>query len=224
LKIWEELLQRLRDNEPLEVVRRECRSDSQFAKAIRVYNDEMSAKADEIRKVYLQEKQKLADAKTENKQSLAEKNILEKDVQSLKTEKSVRLAEVQSTKERAEHLRADAESLEKAGFTPDVIEVVKKSWTKNAAEVLAVLQDVDKAVELRVEVQNLCIKTNELKRSTSLQETKLQKTDKKLASKKNILDVTEAEVLASQNVVSVVKAGMKRGYTPEQMISIFYFA
>jgi hypothetical protein len=221
LKVWEEILQRLRNNEPLEAVRRDCRSDSQFAKAIREYNDEMVSEAEKIRETRLQEEQNLTVAKAENKQMLAEKKVLEQDVQSRRAENSVVLAEVKSGRETVEEVKVEAEALEKAGFSSDVMGIVKNSWVRNGAEAVALLQDLDKATELRVEVQNLSEKEVELERSTSLQEKKLQNIYRKLASEKNQLDVIKTEVRVLQNVVSVVKAGMRRGYSPEQLVSIF---
>ena len=51
MKIWEEILHRLRNGEPSEVVRRDYRSDSQIAKALRVYVDELSKEAEQGRDV-----------------------------------------------------------------------------------------------------------------------------------------------------------------------------
>jgi len=51
VKIWEEILHRLRNGEPSEVVRRDYWSDSQIAKALRVYVDELSKEAEQGRDV-----------------------------------------------------------------------------------------------------------------------------------------------------------------------------
>ena len=221
MKVWQELLQRLRNGEALEVIRRDCRSDSQFAKAIRIYNDEMSSKAEKIRKARLGEEQNLTEAENKNKRIRAENSEIEKEGQNLRIETQELSTENQRAKEIVDTIKAEAESLEKAGFTSELMEIVKKSWVKNGNEALSVLRDLDRAVELRVEVQNLSAKEIELKRSLNWLETKHQKTSKKLVSEKNQLDVVKAETSALQKVVKVVEAGLRRGYTPEEMIGIF---
>ena len=146
MKVWQELLQRLRNGEALEVIRRDCRSDSQFAKAIRIYNDEMSSKAEKIRKARLGEEQNLTEAENKNKRIRAENSEIEKEGQNLRIEKQQLSTEIQRAKEIVDTIKAEAESLEKAGFTSELMEIVKKSWVKNGNEALSVLRDLDKAV------------------------------------------------------------------------------
>ena len=94
MKIWDEILIRLRNNEPPEIVRRDYRSDSQFAKALRIYTDELSRKAEELGEAFRQENQKLNDIKVEHARFQAEKDELEKDVGSLREEEKALSAQV----------------------------------------------------------------------------------------------------------------------------------
>ena len=72
MKAWEEILQRLRNRELPEEVRRDYRSASQFAKALRMYVDELPRETEEKREVRRQEEEKLEESKAELKRIRAE--------------------------------------------------------------------------------------------------------------------------------------------------------
>ena len=59
MKIWEEILQRLRNGEALEDVRRDYRSASQFAKALRIYSEDLAKETEGRRRAREQEEVKL---------------------------------------------------------------------------------------------------------------------------------------------------------------------
>ena len=81
--MWEQKLERLRNREPTEEIRRSCRSSSQFLRAIEVYNQELGRKAEETRRERLEEQERLLERKAENTRVLAEKKLLQKEVTSL---------------------------------------------------------------------------------------------------------------------------------------------
>jgi uncharacterized protein (DUF433 family) len=49
MKIYEEILERLRNRESLDEVRRDYRSASQFAQALRIYSDELTEQVENKR-------------------------------------------------------------------------------------------------------------------------------------------------------------------------------
>jgi predicted RNase H-like nuclease (RuvC/YqgF family) len=102
MRIWEEIFGRLRNGEPLEQVRKDYRSASQFAMAPRIFSGELTAEAERKREARKQEEARLKEVEAERKQTAAEKKLLEKDVNELRRERKALAIKVQSLRREAD--------------------------------------------------------------------------------------------------------------------------
>ena len=223
MRIWEEILQRLLGGEDPEEVRKDYRSASQFSKALRIYADRLAKVVEETREAFVQEEEKLEKTKGELERKRVEADELQENVQSLREENDELRAEVQNSRKEAETLRGNVESLDKAGYTVGIVELLKNSWANNGDEILEIIGDYEKATEVRTSIQHLMVKEEQLKRSVRTLEKKKQRVEGKLNSAKNSLDLIEAKVSALQKSINIVEAALQRGYSPGQLTGVLDF-
>jgi hypothetical protein len=142
-------------------------------------------------------------------------------VKGLREEGTALAGEVQDLRKEANDLKVAVANLERAGFTKKVMTELKHSWVKNEDEALSVLHDKKKALEAQSTVQQLAKEEASVKSRVNSLERKEHKVAKKLASEENRLDRIRSETLAAQKAISVVEAALRRGYTPNDLISVF---
>ena len=220
MKVYEEILQRLRNGEPLEQVRKNYRSAFQFVMVLRIYSEELSAESERRREALKQEKAWLKEAVADRKQIGAEKKLLETDVHELREERKALTIEVQSLRREADEHKTAVAKLETQGYTKKVMARLKHTSVKNEDEALLVLCDQQTATEVRTSVQ--CLKIEEAASKDSVISLKLkeQRLAGKLASKKNTLDSVKSQISVIQKVTDVVEAAFRRRYAPGDLISI----
>jgi chromosome segregation ATPase len=205
----------------LDLVRKDYRSASQFALALRIYLSELEAETEKKRRARDQEESKLNEAIVERKQIAAEKREFEKDVVMLREKKECRAIEVQSLRKDADDLKADMDTLRGMGYTEEIIAKIKQAWVKSGAEALSVLEDQRKALEARSAVQHLAQEEKAVMSRVNALCRKERRTAKKLVSEENRLDRVISEVAVAQRAVNVVEAALRRGYSPDDLVSLF---
>lgn len=213
----------LRAHEPFAKIRTKVSSVSKLYEVAGQHLDELGAELENKRLAVSQFEKKELDLETTVTNLEAEAEELEENLRKLREERDDLRVEVQSAREEVDALNADIEGLEKTGYTGAVLATLKNSWVKNGDEALEVLCCFEKAVKVRETVQRLSEEEAELKRSVKGFETRKQNIAEKVNSEKNRLDMLKAKVSALQESVSVVEAILGRGYTQEQLISVFDF-
>jgi hypothetical protein len=101
-----------------------------------------------------------------------------------------------------------------------VISRLKCAWVKDEDEALSALYDQQTATEVRTTVQRLKLEKEALKDSVTSLKLKEERLAGKLTSEKNALDSVKSQISVIQEVTDVVEAAFRRGYTPEDLISI----
>jgi hypothetical protein len=212
-----EIREMLRKNWAVADIQRKTKSKSILYDCLTEYLAELISEVEATRTLRREENEKLQETQTENKLSLAQKNELENEVQTLQTDKEELSMEVGSLRKEHAAMHEDKKLLESKGFTPQIMTKLKAANDTNAEEDDALLQQREKRNELEVTVATLEGKKLTLGKAVNDLSSKVSRLEKKFASKENKIDILEAKENACQAVFDVLNAAIKEGYTPAQL-------
>lgn len=221
--IKNEILTRLRNNEPLSKIRKDFRSLSQLYEALREYLEELSKIADAKREALGLVQEQLDVKQAELEKANQEKETLEKENVEQRLIKEDLVAGVKSATQKRDRLRAEVKELEAKGFTTQIVKKLGEMEAKSGAELLLQVKTAEKYVHLKTEFSNLQIRKASLEKEIGNLETRKKNIEQMIVSEKNGLDELKVQTASYKAAVKAVESLFAEGLTrPEDIKSLAY--
>ena len=218
-----EIMEMLRNNVPVKEIREKFRSRSMLYECLTDYLLELADKVEETRNATRQEQTKLQETKTKREQLTSETGSLQNHVKSLNSKKESLTDAVASLHKVREALQKNVKKFRERGFTPEVLNKLREAKDIDGPELHDLLQRREKRAELKEEVASLEKKESGLISKIDTLTEKIPSIEREIASKENKLDSLEAQEAVFQDVVEVLKAAIKDGYSPQQFRTLLFW-
>ena len=147
--VKDEAFERLKNGESLGQLRTEYRSSSQVAEGGRMYLVWLEQRTEEERAGFAVAREERRKEEAERERVRLEVGALRKEEETLRPEDERLRMDVQRSREELKDLRAGFEEFERRGFNSEILSKLRNVTDKNGSEVWEVLQDHERAQELR---------------------------------------------------------------------------
>jgi len=216
LTVKDEILAELRKGTPLVEINRRFRSQSRKYAAIREYLAEAERVVEEMQMV----KADLLETEAGLEKVEREKDGISKQLHQLVQARDKLVEEVRRQNQELNRLRDDIEKLRGRGFSGEILEQIKMIQDRCGAKVLMQVKKVEEYLKIEREFSLLMKKKASLERKVRALETKEEKMDAKLVSKRNRLDELKVRTVTFREVVATVSSLFRDGYSAEDIKSL----
>ena len=229
MTLKEKILEELRKNIPLTEIRKRYSSNKSArynALAIRIPEQEEQIEKNQyiINKQNEQiskQQEKIKKNQSEIKKGIATKKKLSSDIEKLESQRQTKIKQINEKQKKLDTLDKGIELIEAKGINLELIELLEQAKDRDAEELRTLLQLKNSDIELQKKVELKLEQEEQLTKNISKLEKIEQNNLKKLASQRNELDFIEAEKLVWGKTSEVIKFAFKRGYSKEEIASIF---
>jgi chromosome segregation ATPase len=218
--IRDEVLNELRNRTPLAEIREKFRSQSQMAEAIRIFLEESEGtiqqtqqEVDSVEAELSVMELKLQDEKSEREEVSKETGLLRQDKEKLDQE-------VKNASERLEQLKTDKVKFNAMGYTPKLVEKLKKMLDRSGPELLSQVETCEKANQLEKDVVTLAEDKKRLLKEIGDLNAKKNKIERTICCRMNEFDELKLKTKTYKEAVDVTISFLRDGYSKEDLLAL----
>jgi hypothetical protein len=211
--IKDEILVRLRNGVAVSELRKEFRSMSAFAEALRVYMDELEENTETCRMSLEKTTEELNIAHAELDKAKEATDAAKAEYAQLEDANKKLVNDVDRAKEGLESLHSSVEELEARGFTCELVKELGAIEARSSMDVLRRVETAAEYSQLRSEVSKMKKEEKMLKSTSKKLQMDVEKIRENAASEKNTLDDLRLKACSYGESVDVVGNLLKIGFS-----------